>query len=646
MSTDAQWKFRVMSKGEELVDPVHGEFFSTDIVGGLSKALVRETIQNSLDAKPKTSTEPVRVAFRFGTHAAAQIPAVACEQHLQGLRQHLVAKGCGLRDVPPEDSAVPYLVIEDFGTSGLEGDPEEDDIEGSDGAAHNYFYFWRNIARSGKGEDDRGRWGLGKSVFPASSRINTFFGLTVRAGDGRRLLAGQAVLKIHRDDAGERCAPYGKFGLFTDAANPDFGTPAENPDHLDGFCELFRLQRGTGSGLSIVIPFPEEELTPNEILLAVIEQYFHPILAGDLIVQMETADGLLTIDHDSIDVALDRIDFSAQKTDRQQLERRLEFVRWILAQDGESCIEPAKAAELRAAPNWTKIGFADDVIAAARSTFTDGGRIAFRIPTKVQRAGQAPVPAQFCAYLERDASLEGYESHYIREGIKIIGVEPRLPQGMRGVVVIEPGPLASMLGDSENPAHTEWHKDSPKFKGRYEHAPSCLIFVRDTLSRLVRELSPPAGTVDKELLKDLFFLPIEQSSDSNTPRKKNRKGRDETDRPDIPPSEPPTPMLQVSQIPGGLTIRRHPRADRRPEGVKVKLGYIVRRGNPFKKYNTADFELDRNPITLDTAGVDVTVLKQNTLEFDIRDDDFSVQIAGFDPNRDLKVRVDAVGAPS
>ena len=645
MSDAAQWKFRVMSKGEELVDPVHGEFFSTDIVGGLPMALVRETIQNSLDAKPKNSSVPVRVAFRFGTHAVSHIPAADCESYLQGLRQHLVAKDCGLREVPPEESAVPYLVIEDFGTTGLEGDPAEDDIEGGDDNAHNYFYFWRNIARSGKGEDDRGRWGLGKSVFPASSRINSFFGLTVRASDGRRLLAGQAVLKIHRDDVGARCAPYGKFGLFTDAVNPDFGTPAEDLGHLDGFCELFGLQRGAESGLSIVIPFPDQELTHNEILLAVIEQYFHPVLAGDLIVQVETADGMLTIDHGSIDAALDHIDFSAQKVDRQQLERRLEFVRWILAQDGDVCIEPAKAARLLAAPNWKKVSFADDVIAEARSRFSDGGRIAFRIPTKVQRVGQAPVPGQFCAYLERDPSLEGYESHYIREGIKIIGVEPRLPQGMRGVVLIEPGPLASMLGDAENPAHTEWHKDSPKFKGRYEHAPSCLNFVRDTLSRLVRELSPPAGTVDKELLKDLFFLAMEEQTDSNTPSRKKKKGKDSTEGQDTPPP-PPTPMLQVAQIPGGLTIRRHPRAKRRPETVRVKLGYIVRRGNPFRKYNPADFELDKNPITLDTDGVDVTVREQNILEFDIRDEDFSVQIAGFDPNRDLKVRVDPIGAPS
>ena len=46
-----KWKFRKMDKSEKLVDPIQNQFFTTNIVGGLTSALVRETIQNSLDAK-------------------------------------------------------------------------------------------------------------------------------------------------------------------------------------------------------------------------------------------------------------------------------------------------------------------------------------------------------------------------------------------------------------------------------------------------------------------------------------------------------------------------------------------------------------------------------------------------------------------
>ncbi len=39
-----------MTRGEINVDPIEGEFFSTEVLGSLPDALVREAIQNSLDA--------------------------------------------------------------------------------------------------------------------------------------------------------------------------------------------------------------------------------------------------------------------------------------------------------------------------------------------------------------------------------------------------------------------------------------------------------------------------------------------------------------------------------------------------------------------------------------------------------------------
>ena len=51
-----------MDLGEVQVDPVHDEFFKAQ---DLADALVREAIQNSLDARTQRSRSPVRVRFRF-----------------------------------------------------------------------------------------------------------------------------------------------------------------------------------------------------------------------------------------------------------------------------------------------------------------------------------------------------------------------------------------------------------------------------------------------------------------------------------------------------------------------------------------------------------------------------------------------------
>ena len=44
------WYFRPKVKGETIREPIHGEFFATDAISDPGMALVREGIQNSLDA--------------------------------------------------------------------------------------------------------------------------------------------------------------------------------------------------------------------------------------------------------------------------------------------------------------------------------------------------------------------------------------------------------------------------------------------------------------------------------------------------------------------------------------------------------------------------------------------------------------------
>ena len=174
-----------MSRGEMNADPVAEEFFTTEALSSSSDALVREVVQNSLDA-----TRPGEVArLRFnltGTHTP--LAAEVTQGYLQGLLPHLeqVFSSSGRR---PWEAPLTYLTVEDYGTSGLTGSPTQDiDLPG---VRNNFFYFFRNIGRSRKADVERGRWGLGKTVLPASSRIRSFLAVTQRADDSRRLLMGQ-----------------------------------------------------------------------------------------------------------------------------------------------------------------------------------------------------------------------------------------------------------------------------------------------------------------------------------------------------------------------------------------------------------------------------------------------------------------------
>jgi len=308
----SEWRFKPNSRDDMDVDPIQGEFFTTRDIDNISTAVVREGFRmRSTKENREDQTETVRVRIFLSGNKYALSPQEYLPL-LETLQPHLKAKASGLQSLPDFKAPMKFLAFEDFNTKGLEGNPEEFYVENNnDQQSHNFYYFWRNVGRSGKTDDKLGRWGLGKTVFPASSRINTFWGLTVRKSDQRRMLMGQSILRIHNrdDDKKEICGyrPYGMFGNYKD--HTYFAVPVEDINETAEFEKLFQLERRSQSGLSIVIPFCSEEITIHHLAYSVIEQYFYPILEGKLEVEIIEEDKKIHLEKISIQDAIDEIDF-------------------------------------------------------------------------------------------------------------------------------------------------------------------------------------------------------------------------------------------------------------------------------------------------------------------------------------------------
>jgi hypothetical protein len=166
------------------------------------------------------------------------------------------------------------------------------------GPIEHEFFATETLGRSRKENTERGRWGLGKTIFAATSRVNAFFGLTIRRNDRRPLLMGQAVLCINR--VGEnRYRPYGYWGKHQDALS----LPVTDPGALGEFGSAFGLQR-RGPGLSIVIPFPHGNITRDQLLESVLHHYFHPLLSGRLEVQVEEHDTIVHLLRERLETLL------------------------------------------------------------------------------------------------------------------------------------------------------------------------------------------------------------------------------------------------------------------------------------------------------------------------------------------------------
>jgi len=619
------WYFREMDRGEINIDPIQREFFTTEALEGLADAVVRETIQNSLDA----AQEGKKVSVRFclsGPEAATGYRHVL--PFFANLWAHLGAKTSGLAQIPREGDPVPFLVVEDFQTHGLIGDPaQESDVDG-EGKKNDFYYFWRNVGRSGKEQKDRGRWGLGKTVFPASSRINTFFGLSIREEEPRRLLMGQAVLKVHSVD-GNRRYPYGYFGVLEDG---QFAMPIADAGLINEFASRFGLERKNDPGLSLVIPFPQPEITHDEMVKAVVRQFFYPILSGSLTVVVGRRGGERVLDDSTLFPTLETM----HEGFRREITPLAKLAEWACDLVSDAFVSVNELSE-DTAPKWSTELLPPELLPGLRTRFDQGERVAFRVPVWVRPASGRPAKSSFHLFIQRDLAMGVHRPRYIREGIIVSDAVRRSQHAVYALVVIDDKPLATLLGDAENPAHTEWQERSANFRDRYHHGASVLRFVKNSVAEVVQMVSHSDEAADPGALLDIFFLPeaSEQDQLRPSPKPQPRPG------PETVGEEPVVTgkkeKFRISKVKGGFTVRQAEGVSELPDAIEIRVAYEVRRGSPLKKYQPADFELDRPPITIQKANAEVGA-SRNCLLIEKLQPNFSVTVSGFDAERDLVVR--------
>ncbi len=270
-----EWVFAELTGAAIRRDPQETELFKTEGAGegeyAGTDALVREVIQNSMDAG--TGDGPVRV--RFAIHGASALPSSnVLSNYFSRLEPALAYREVdfGSDGVPTLDLG--FLVCEDFGTRGLGGnvllakDPPLNHPTRED-----FFWFWRNIGRSGKTGDDLGRWGLGKTVYRAASRVGCMFGLTTRVCDSQSFVMGQAVLRLH-EYGGKEYAPEGFYcgGHGSDG----LPIPIDDADQIASFKKQWSLSRTTEPGLSVVVPYVTDALKADAILRLTLTNFFVP----------------------------------------------------------------------------------------------------------------------------------------------------------------------------------------------------------------------------------------------------------------------------------------------------------------------------------------------------------------------------------
>lgn len=593
-------------------------------------SLVREAVQNSLDGKDDIN-KPVKVRFYTGIHSGSS--PVMSKYITPEAWKHFHSPDNKLNNAPNEKSQCRFLVYEDFNATGLTGDVNASDPEQNQ--KNNYYYFYRceaNSAKDAKDNSVRGRHGIGKHVFPLMSSILTFLSVTVRKDDNRCLIKGKSILRFHKVD-GETYTPDLWYGA--EREDDGFPLPVEDDKLLSDIQKDFNLKRTKNDyGLSIVMPYvsDNDDISVEALCRYVIREYSYPILKGQLVFEIEDANGVKIIeDYASIYKLIPLI---FQKREIEKIKPCID----IIHKSASAVRFDIPAPSIPGKPIWDE-NYINDLLAASIRKALEVPDSVVCVRAHINLEKDSSKTSYFDMYLSRvpDESLN--KAWFIREGINIIGNKHRGKRGHHCVVVVEDQPLGALLGDSENPAHTFWSRKilQDNYKGKYVWGPEIIKFVIDGFSNVISLLDRENNEKDCNILSEFFS--IKKTMHSENTRHLNSNESDNV-KPLMPKKliQPKkTKPYKEKQIDSGLQITGNDALDNKRRLYKVIMAYAVEdctRARSFMKFNRRDFDFGPNGNIKSTFENAVCVLADGqNLHFTTENNNFKVTVTGFDVNR-------------
>lgn len=663
----AEWFFSKKGVNDKERDPGWDEYFSSN--RSTVESLVRESIQNSLDAARKAGSKQALVRIYYSGQKCA-LPVSEYAPYLGSAKGHYAAEECYLK---PIDGDCEFFVIEDFNTCGLVGDVlAENETEP-------YFKFLKCENKSTKNEPGNiGKWGIGKVVFPIASRLRTFFAYSIRkdtevsASRPREVLAGECLLRYH--SVGEnRYTPDGWRGGAQVTGGKDNGknqpvTGETGRDVIDEFKRRFRITRKDEPGLSVVVPYVEP-VSLTELERSIVENYMVALADGSLRVELCGGDGTNEIyDNEHATEILDALKRLASADEADDDTKRLaEFYQMAL----EAQTIPDKSVRVLAPyagakPDWQEEQFVADTVKQIQAdidTEKNSGTCLTVVDVPIcinkKHVHDKPV-AKFRVVLQRCASKSMQtKPRFYRQGLFISHVGAHNVPGFMAIVLLD-GPVADMLNEAEPPSHTQWFSNTGSFSKTYNYPDDIIAYVKRAPRQIVKHVDKLQDKDDFETLKKYFSLSRDgrmgtnpgNDSDAKTGgdggvrggtgkarRKKKRKLDPDRPRPTPPLPRPYLLEKYIDEKTGESCFRVI--AD--PQNFRsfmftADIAYATLSGK--SAYDENDFSLQKGGhIRVFALGAKTRFPRPNAIEALIEPgtQDFMIDIKGFDPNRDLEV---------
>lgn len=601
-----------------------------------AQALVRESIQNSLDAE-KSKEEPVRISYSFNTLSKDKLG-----EYFKGndhdLEKHL--KACGISLSPKSQRC---LVIEDFNTEGLTGPIDNMSYDKDDNpVSGNFIGFWWSEGLSDKRKGSGGSHGVGKITLSTSSKINTFFAHTIRQNSPKELLIGYSQLKYHSFDRRQfkGYARYGRKGSNEQIWPYD---DSEDQKIIEKARQDFNLRRTNQTGLSIIIPAIDDDINFNTIIESVVKEFYVPLMRGQLQVDVSDLTEELRIDSKNLISVANK--YLKNSKDRELITSANEMLELLdsgmfFAKHDTDLGKVRKRGILQE-------DFSEDDLERMQNYFASGRMVGVTIPVKVkihnEKTGKEELKtSRFHLFVKNDEESQLKRSaNYIRDKLLINNEGGGIikPFSVAFLYVTEEE-LSDFLKYAEDPGHERWVYKTLYENGNIkEEDDTPLRLIKSSVSDFYNILAGVAEDQKVEnVLPEIFTIP-----EKKTGKKKGTKSPDPD--PD-PPTHSSSPFV-FSKINGGFRVKQSKDIDvllnsgliEIPFRIRIETGYYKTTGGGISKYNPLDFDLsDTTQISITNENAATINREGNEIFLEITDEKFSVTATGFDENRDLEIR--------
>lgn len=291
---DCKWHFSQMdiNSGDEGPNSAMSQTF----VQFPCSALVRESIQNSLDAKD-SSDKPVIVCFEYGTFEKNHYTNFFdISKHIQACKDYFSKNKSALAIYPAmldiiNSNKIGYIRVSDYNTKGM--DFKIDDTDST------FYAFVRSAGVSvKKAEGAGGSFGFGKGAFFVMSPINTLI-VSSCTKDGARNFEGVTRLCTHAING----IKYSHIGFYDNNG----GQPTNDYERIP--LPFHRNEPGTSIGIMGISKQSWED-SIKELTKEVLSNFFVAILRGKLVVyingNMSKQNDAIIIDDSTIKSLMDK----------------------------------------------------------------------------------------------------------------------------------------------------------------------------------------------------------------------------------------------------------------------------------------------------------------------------------------------------